>query len=167
MNRIQFLTDQLDATRRYTLAVLNQLPQELWPIMPAGARTHASWQVGHLVMAQYAHFVRMIGTETAVDQSQVDFDRYARLCGKGTSASADASAYPSHEELLADLEITQTLAAQKLREIDDPTFDLPTPHPHYVAKTRWEMGLWWSRHECLHTGQIALLRRMHGLEPWR
>jgi hypothetical protein len=167
MNRIPFLIDQLDLTRSYTLNLLSHTPRDRWPIMPAGAATHVSWQVGHLVMAQYAHFAKMIGTETNADRAAVDFDHYASLCGKGTNPSPDASIYPTPDRLLHDLEQTHALARRQLESISDETLDLPTHRPHQVARNRWEMALWWTRHEMLHLGQIALLRRLHGLDPWR
>lgn len=167
MNRIAFLTDQLALTRDYTLKILTHTPRGLWPAMPDGAATHVTWQVGHLVMAQYAHFALMIGTETEADRAAVDFSRYATLFGKGTNPSLDTAIYPSPDQLLQDLEQTDSVARRQLESIADATLDLPTHRPHQVARNRWEMALWWTRHEMLHVGQIALLRRLHGLDPWR
>ena len=43
--------------------------------------------------------------------------------------------------------------------------DLPPHKPHRLFHTRLGSLLWCSRHEMVHAGQIALLRRMIGRKP--
>ena len=79
MSRMPFLLEQISATRRYTLQVLDHTDKRLWFQMPVGKEgptTHIAWQVGHLVFAQYAHFVQRICGETPADELQIPWIFY-------------------------------------------------------------------------------------------
>jgi hypothetical protein len=174
VQRIPFILGQLESTRRYTLAVLGHTPESLWLTPPPagpgpgpGLHTHILWHVGHLGYAQYAHFVLAIMGETASDRAAFPFDRYAALFAKGTQAGEDPGVYPAIPDLLADLARLQAHVAQRLAGFPDEQLDQLTLRPHTLARTRFDMAMWWIKHEALHTGHIALLRRLHGCPPWR
>ncbi len=167
MNRVQFIVEQMTVTRQYSLAVLQHTDRARWFEMPGGAGTHIAWHVGHLVFAQYAHFAVMICPETPADREIIPRDRYFSLFAKGTTPQANAQLYPSADEIFGAFNCAHEHFTRKASTLDESTLDLPTLRPHQIARTRWDMALWWMKHEMLHTGQIALLRRMLGESPWR
>jgi uncharacterized damage-inducible protein DinB len=55
----------------------------------------------------------------------------------------------------------------ELADRTDEQLDVPVDPPHPVFNTKLEAIGWCSNHELLHTGQIALLRRLMGKPPRR
>jgi len=167
MDRIPFLISELEATRSYTLRILDQCAPEIWYKAPAGAPTHIAWQVGHLAIAQYNHFVQRIAGETEADKTVIDTARYFVLFNKGTTPEDRPELYPPREQLLADLATMLAHGKKLLAAQTDASLDLPVRQPHQIVKTRYESAMWMIKHEFIHVGQIGLLRRLHGLTPWR
>jgi len=168
MNRIDFFAQQMLATREYTLRVLEHTDRGRWYESPAGpVTTHIAWHVGHLAFAEYAQFMLMICGETPADIAAFPKDRYFSLFAKGTSARAQRELYPSPEELLADLASLHVHCIAKLRSFPEEQFETATLRPHQIARTRFDMAMWWIKHEMLHVGHIAMLRRLMGEAPWR
>ena len=53
MSLMQTALDRIAFSRRYTLGLLDGVPEAEWFRMPAEGVTHVAWQVGHLAMAEY------------------------------------------------------------------------------------------------------------------
>jgi len=167
MSPIPFILGQLDSTRAYTLAVLEHTPRELWLRSPPQVSTHVLWHLGHLAFAQYSHFVMLIMGETTADVEVFPKERYLTLFAKGTVPDTTLQVYPAIDEVLADLAGLHAHVCARFAEFPAVDLERPTLRPHPLAKTRFDMAMWWIKHEGIHTGQIALLRRMLGCAPWR
>ena len=53
MSRISEVLDRIKGVRKYTLSLVDAVPESQWFRQPAEGVTHVAWQVGHLAMAQY------------------------------------------------------------------------------------------------------------------
>ncbi len=166
MTRIEFALDSIHFSRGYTQTLLDKVPDEDWFRFPDQGFTHVAWQVGHLAWAQHRLvFTRVVGETT--DSDSLLPAEYADLFGKGSSPRPGADDYPDVTQLRSVfnavhsrvLVVAPTLADSLLNERIDP------PHPAF--STRYEALLWSARHELIHAGQIAMIRRGLGYPSLR
>jgi uncharacterized damage-inducible protein DinB len=158
MTRIEFALNSIHFARGYTQTLLDKVPEEDWFRFPDQGFTHVGWQVGHLAWAEH----RLIFTRVAGETTDADNllpAGYTELFGKGSTPRPDAADYPNVSELRSVfnavhsrvLVVVPTLADSLLHERIDP------PHPAYG--NRFEALLFAARHELIHAGQIAMVRR--------
>ena len=158
MTRIEFALDSIHFSRGYTQTLLDKVPEEDWYRFPPQGFTHVAWQVGHLAWAQHGLVFRRVAGE-ATDSDGLLPAGYAELFGKGSTPQPGAEAYPGVSELRSVfnavhsrvLVVAPTLAESLLDERIEP------PHPAF--RTKYEALLWAARHELVHAGQIAMIRR--------
>lgn len=170
MLRPAFLADQMLSTRRYTLQVLEHTDRQRWFQMPMGQEgpvTHIAWHIGHLVFAKYAQFILRIFGERPEDQKLIPKERYFAVFAKGTAPAADQSIYPPIDEVLQYFHSIHEHCVTRLAAFPDERLDEPLVQPHQIAVTKLDMAMWSIKHEMLHTGQMALVRRLLGEKPWR
>lgn len=157
---------QMEFARNYTHNLLEAIPDELWNVIPQGATSHVAWQVGHLAVSQYGLMLfRQRGRAEGDLELMPGWLR--KKFGRGTTPSADPAENPSRSELLATLNAIheasmaaiKTFAAQQLAE--------PTEMPFAVYPIKLGALLFCPLHESIHSGQIGMLRRLHGLTPVR
>lgn len=158
MTRTDFALDGMHFARGYTQGLLDRVPEEDWYRFPENGFTHIAWQVGHLACSQHRLvFTRVAGETTDADNLLPP--GWLELFGKGSVPKPGADAYPDPGELRhvfnavhsRVLVVVPTLGESLLDEQVDP------PHPAY--RTKFEALLFASRHELIHAGQIALVRR--------
>jgi hypothetical protein len=157
---------QMTFARDYTLQLLESVPEELWKTTPAGCSTNISWQVGHLAVSQYGLMLfRQRGRAEGDLELMPGWLR--KKFGRGTVPPTDPAEIPSKQELLsilsaihrASLAATATYGAEHLAE--------PTEMPYAVFPIKLGALLFCPLHESIHSGQIGVLRRQHGLTPVR
>ncbi|MBL9164158.1 MAG: DinB family protein [Planctomycetaceae bacterium] len=155
---------QINAARDYTLGLLADLPADAWFFMPNPPVTHIAWQVGHLSIAQYRIGVAFQRDPKPEDASWLPAN-YRELFGRDSIPQADPTLYPTPDELLANLHAIHQHVMAEVAAFTDADLTRPIIQPHRFLKTYGESLFWCSRHESVHAGQIALLRRLHGLSP--
>ena len=157
---------QIDFARRYSLELLENTPEELWPIVPDGGSSHIAWQVGHLAVAQYGLMLfRQRGRAEGDMELMPGWLR--KRFGRGSVPSTEASEIPTKAALLeclvkihkASIATLPNLTAEQLLE--------PTEMPYVAHPIKLGALLFCPLHEAIHAGQIGILRRMHGLTPIR
>jgi hypothetical protein len=166
MVRKDFILEQLQITRAYTLELLKDTPADWWFTLPPAGVSHIGWQVGHLAMAEYRLLLDRMRPSTPADDALISPD-FLKLFGKGSIPTPDPSLYPSPDSLLATLANVHEASLAQLNSMSDQDLDQPVLKPHMFVKTKYESGAWCSRHEMLHVGQIGLLRRQLGAAPTR
>jgi hypothetical protein len=157
---------QVTFARAYTLGLLENVPDELWPIVPAGASSHIAWQVGHLAVSQYGLMLfRQRGRAEGDLELMPGWLR--KKFGRGSLPPTSADEIPTKDALLqilnriheTALEVAPTLTWEQLSE--------PTEMPYAVYPIKLGALLFCPMHESIHAGQIGMLRRLHGLSPVR
>ena len=164
MSPISVAIAQINAARQYTLGLLADLPADAWFYMPTPAVTHIAWQVGHISIAQYRLGVAFHREPKPEDAAWLPAN-YRELFGRESIPQADQGLYPTPAELLANLETINRHVMAEVAALTDADLARPVIQPHRFLKTSEEALFWCSRHESVHAGQIALLRRLHGLSP--
>jgi hypothetical protein len=156
--------EQIEAARSYTERLLEGLAAEDWFRMPQPAVTHLAWQVGHLAVAEYRLGTVFLRAEQSDDAAWFP-PIYRPLFGRDSRPSADASRYPPIEEILGTFQTVHERVLAELRRYNEADLDAPALQPHLFVTTKREAVFWLSRHESVHAGQIALLRRLLGRPP--
>lgn len=164
MSQLAVAISQINATRQYTLGLLADLPADAWFYMPTPAVTHIAWQVGHISNSQYRIGVAFNREPRPEDAAWIPAN-YRELFGRDSIPQTDPSRYPTPEELLANLESIHRHVMAEVEAFTAADLARPILQPHRFLKTCEEALFWCSRHESIHAGQIALLRRLHGLSP--
>lgn len=166
MTRLDVALDAIRFSRGYTNGLLEAVPEEDWFRMPQPAVTHVAWQVGHLAWAEY----RLVFQRVFAGHSEppaIAPPEYGELFGKGTQPHPDPGHYPAISEIRTVFETVHAEVLAQVATLPDDVLDEPSQPPHPAFTNRYGALLWVSRHELVHAGQIALLRRLFGADPIR
>lgn len=161
--RLSQALEQIRAARSYTLELLGDLNTEEWFAMPGGV-THIAWQVGHLAMAEYRCCLDRIRGEQPADGELISLAMLT-IFGKGSTPDADPLKYPPLDDIRSAFERVHAAALTECAKLKDADLDAPALKPHRLFTTKLGSLQWCARHEMVHAGQIALLRRMLGRKP--
>lgn len=162
MSRLDLALDEIRFARAYTVERLADLAPDDWFHMPAGV-THIAYQVGHLAMAEYRlALLRTRGPRP--DDDALISPEFIKLFSR-TAPVADPAAYPSPAGIRAAFDRVHERVLAEVPALPEPDWDRPLDLPHRFAKTPLTSLFWCGRHELVHTGQIALLRRLLGKPP--
>jgi uncharacterized damage-inducible protein DinB len=69
--------------------------------------------------------------------------------------------------LTATFHATYERAMQVLANLPDAALDEPTSHITGLVRNKLDLLYFLMRHESIHTGQIALMRRLDSAAPYR
>lgn len=163
MPSLRFLLDQIQFARNYTVQFLNDIDPKDWFRMP-GEVTHVAWQVGHLAFAEYRLALGRVRGILPEDESLIS-ERFLTLFGRDSKAEPDPAQYPPPAEIRQVFDRVHQAVMQELPAIPDLDLSAAILQPHRLCNTKEEILRWCSHHECIHTGQIALLRRLFGAKP--
>ena len=166
MTRLDFALEQIRLARGYTCWLLDAVEPALWYTMPAGGVTHVAWEAGHLAMAQYVLCIERVRGERDSDADFVS-PAFLDLFRRGTVPDADAGVYPPLDEIRAVLDRVHQQVMTELAGLTDAQLDEPPTREHPQFTTKFGALTWCARHEMLHAGHIALIRRQLGAEPLR
>jgi DinB superfamily len=164
MTRLEAALAGMRSAREYTRGLLEGVGDDDWFRMPSEGVTHIAWQVGHLAIAEYRLMLAQV-RGTRPDDERFIPASYVKLFGRGSTPSADASAYPSPRELRDVLDEVHQHALAELSSFPHQRLDLPPEREHRLCKTKLDCLEWCARHEMLHAGQIGLLKRLLGKQP--
>ena len=164
--RIEQLLDQLDAVRAFTKAFLEDLSDEEWFWQPPGLATHIAWQVGHLTIAEYGLCLHQVRGGNPDDASFLP-ERLKHEYGIGSTPAPGADRNLPLDEMRTAFEEVHRRTLTELATVTDDQLAEPVKRPRPMFRTKGESIWWSSHHECVHAGQIALLRRQMGKAPLR
>ena len=162
MTQAELLARQLDDSRQWTLALIDDLQGDDWSYQPGPGLGHALWHCGHLTSAQDT----LIHTR-CLDHSIIDRTFGDHFPIGGPVKSTAEHDYPSVDEVVAGMADMHAKTCAAVRTMTDdllaePAFgkDGKTPHPHYTDKVGAICHC--NRHEAFHAGQLSLIRRLLG-----
>ncbi len=148
--------NRIEASRRYTLNLLSDIPPADWFRMPQEGVTHVAWQVGHLAFAEYRLALERIRGPRP-DDVELFPPTYHALFGRDSVPQADAALYPPVEEIRRVLDGIHRQVQTEVGGMDDASLNVPTSSPHRIFSTKLGALEWCANHEMVHAGQIALL----------
>jgi len=157
---------QMEFARAYTLNLLEAIPDDLWNVIPPGGATHVAWQVGHLAVSQYGLMLfRQRGRAEGDLELMPGWLR--KKFGRGTVPSPDPTENPSKAELLSTLSAIHQASMAAIKTFPVEQLVETTEMPFAVYPIKLGALLFCPLHESIHSGQIGMLRRLHGLAPVR
>ena len=157
----RILIEDLETARGYANDLLSHIDQDLWFRQPDEGQNHIAWNVGHMAVAEYGLCLKRVRGDHPGDSDLVDASYFA-LFGKGSEPSADSHRYPSPDEILATFHRIHQQVLAEVPKYDDALLDESVEPPHPMFKTKVGAIRFSPKHEMLHVGQIALLRRLFG-----
>lgn len=164
MSPLQTALGQIEFARRYTVRLLDGVPEAEWFRMPAEGVTHVAWQVGHLAFAQYRLALLRLRGPRAEDRELISDDFQGPF--RATSVpDADPGKYPAPAAIRAVFDRVHERVLTELKDFPEAELGAALALPHPLAKTKLESLFWCAHHEMLHAGQIGLLRRLFGHAP--
>ncbi|HEY1064891.1 MAG TPA: DinB family protein [Pirellulales bacterium] len=161
MNVKTRLDERFRVTRAFTdkLLAAFRTPED-WVYQVQPHLNHALWVVGHLAHTDN-FFLSMVAPEKAVSPPP-NADKF----GTGSQPTNNPADYPPAEEVLAyyrDRRAALLSALERMSE-DDLQRKTPPGTPAFLpdVASAFETALW---HECMHSGQLTVVRRALGLPP--
>jgi len=163
MKLADFLAEQFDGSRDWTLRLIADLRGDNWTFQPGPGLAHPLWLCGHLASSENLLIhVRCLGTKGILETSFADHFPIG-----GPVKSAAEHDYPPVAAVLDTMKAVHEKTLQAIRGMSDallaePAFaaDGKSPHPHY--RDKGGVAAHCSRHEAFHAGQIAVIRRLLG-----
>lgn len=163
MKLAEFLAQQLDGSRDWTLKLIADLKGDDWTFQPGPGLAHPLWTCGHFASSEDLLIQkRCLGNKGLLGSSFTDHFPIG-----GPVKSAGEHDYPA---VAVVLEAMKTVHEQTLSAIQgmsdallaEPAFagDGKSLHPHYRDKAGVVAHC--SRHEAFHAGQMAMIRRLLG-----
>lgn len=161
MDLRKHLFDDLVKTRSFTEQILTAFTKpEHWLSQVHAGANHPLWVVGHLGNSDN-FFISMIAPEE-VDSQPIFQERF----GMGSQPTADLAAYPPIEQVLGYMRSRREKLLSLLEGISAEGLSQATPpgSPAFLATVAdvFRTASW---HECMHTGQLTVVRRALGYEP--
>lgn len=157
---------QMQFARAYTLGLLENVPDELWSVIPPGASSHFSWQVGHIAVSQYGLMLfRQRGRAEGDMELMPGWLR--KRFGRGSVPPTLETDIPSKAELFKSLQLIHDESLKLVPSLTAEQLSEPTDMPYAVYPIKLGALLFCPLHESIHAGQIGMLRRLHGLPPVR
>lgn len=163
---LAFAIERIDQARNYSLALLDDIDEADWFVMPGGCGTHVAWQAGHLAMAQYALALMRVRDAQPGDRDIMSRD-FRRQFSKGTKPADITPEHHSVAEIRRVLSAVHRQVMKELPALDEQVLAEPLAQPHQMFATKLAALHFCADHEMLHAGQIGLLRRLLGKDPLR
>jgi hypothetical protein len=154
----EFLASHFDHVREWTLMSCRELSDELLVFIPAGAKNHILWELGHILWTQnYMITWGCAGGKRLPKEWEEKF-------GYGSKILTSIHQYPSFAEIKTELEngrdaIKNYIRSLSFEELKSPPINFPkgsVPDKFYAFSH-------FISHEAYHVGKISLLRRILGL----
>jgi hypothetical protein len=158
-HREVLMIDEILTSHTLTMQRLRQLVDDVAPSelfrQPAGVPNHPGWTLGHLSYSFHA-LLGELGIPPYKD--------WSRLFGTGSIPLPEPSAYPTKNELLQELTLTQRRLTDRLKKIGDSGLATPL-EPGSSFRTVGHAALHiMVAHTALHVGQVSVWRRAAGYD---
>lgn len=163
MNPSDFLADELDRTRQWTVNLLEDLSSSDCSRQFNDGLQTVHWILGHLIYAENALILKR-----CLNRDEVNPDFIEPFKIGSVVEPPDKGALPPLENVRDEMDRIHKLATNGIRAMGpDELASPPGGGPHPMFDTRQGAVFHAARHEAFHAGQIALIRRMLGKAPLR
>ncbi|MEW4490160.1 DinB family protein [Thalassoglobus sp. JC818] len=159
---LQLIVEDIKKISSYTNDLLDHVDDGDWFRQPADGINHIAWQVGHIAIAQYGLCLKRVRGFKPSDEQLFPVNEYATLFGKGSQPNPDPEVYPEPAAIRESLVAIQQQVVEETLQLTQETLDEPIDPVHPMFSTKGEALRFAPKHEMLHVGQIAMLRRLFG-----
>jgi len=152
---------QLKLARASTLQLLEDMRDAplVFPTPRGGC--HPLWILGNLALSEALFLHEWILGEAN------PLARWDAVFGPGVEPVADASVYPTFDEVMVEVDAVRARVMEALEACTEADLDAPSFAPSEMAKffgTRRQVFLTMANHWLVHRGQVADARRAAGRE---
>ncbi len=148
----------LEFSRRVTLALLEDVPEDKWCYQPIPEANHATWIVGHIAVTDDSALAALSGQSSLAESWKGLF--------MGSKPNPDLAAYPSPAEMLRELGRIREGVVGWYKSASEDMLLAPIPgRLASLAPNRVALAASIAWHEGLHTGQLSLVRKSLGFAP--
>lgn len=153
-----FLVSQFDHVREWSLMSCRGLSDELLVSIPAGAKNHILWELGHILWTQnYMVTWGCAGGDRLPKEWEEKF-------GYGSKVVSNIDEYPPFDEIKNELERCREAVKNYIRSLSIDELESPPKNfPKESAPNKFYIFNHFLTHEAYHVGKISLLRRLLGL----
>jgi uncharacterized damage-inducible protein DinB len=156
MNAKDIINSNFESALSVTSAYLGDLTDQDLLTRPNPAANHTAWQLGHIICSGN-QMLNAIATGVAPTLPEYFQDRYH----KENAAENSAEKFHTKTQYLDLLNQQKVALASALEKLSDSNLDTPAPEAmRSYAPTLGMVGMLMGGHLMMHTGQIAVLRRM-------
>ena len=156
---LQHLVFTYQFNLQHAKQLVKDLTGEQMVQQPGGLVNHPAWTLGHLASASNM-LAKSFGLESTFP---ADWEEHFKT---GGTPSADGAAFPSKDEILAELSTQHDRVAAVIKNADPELFEKESDEglrEHFPTIGDFAVYLM-SAHEGTHIGQIAAWRRAMGLD---
>jgi hypothetical protein len=162
MKATEVLQGSLEGTKGWFLGLMQDMKASSLTFPTPKGGNHPLWVLGHLTLAEASMMSGFIlGEPNPLAKWEKEF-------GVKTEPVADASKYPSWDELMAEFEKVRARTLQLLASMSDDDLSKPSKAPADMAAFFGTVGQCFAMigtHMAFHAGQVADARRAAGKKP--
>lgn len=163
MKLADFLADQLQGSREWTLKLIADLAGAEWTFQPAPGLAHPLWLCGHLASSEntliHVRCLNTTGIVNPVFAAHFPIGQPVKTASEHDFPPVAVVVETMHKVHEQTLHAIRSMSDELLAQ-DAFSADGKTPHPHYHDKAGVVAHC--ARHEAFHAGQIATIRRLLG-----
>ena len=160
MNTIDFIKMSLESSKGWTLGLINDMRDAPLAQPSANGGNHPLWILGHITRAESDLLdCFILGQPNRFPELE--------MFAMGTTPVADASQYPSMDELFEKFELIRGATLAHLSTLTDDDLDKGSNAPEEFGAAFATIGSCFaamSTHISFHGGQVAVARRAAGRE---
>lgn len=160
----EIIVEDLKQARAYASDMLSYADESMWFLQPAEGINHIAWQVGHMTVAQYNLCLKRIRGERRSDNTLLPVEEFNRLFGKGSIPSPHSHDYPTPAEILTSFQEVHEQVLKETLDLAPSALDESAGLAHPMFTTKGGALRFSAKHEMMHVGHIAMLRRILGCE---
>lgn len=162
MTETERLLAGLRFAREFSRGLLDEIDSdEQWLARPHDRANHALWFAGHMALVDNSTILLI------APRQAVRLDDYKPLFGMGSTPHDDLSKYPPVEEVRARMDERRDVLLEAAKSLTDEDLNRSTPEssPPFIPTVgaALQFMIW---HEGLHAGQITVVHRSLGREPF-
>ena len=162
MKAMDLIRNAMEMCERGTMMLIEDMRDApLTQPTPRGGN-HPLWVLGHITFVE-------AGVPSILFGEPHPLERWAPLFAPGSEPIADASAYPSFDEVLRAYRAVRARNLKILEELGEEGLDRPTTAPprglEDAMRTAGDTFFVLALHQMNHRGQVAYARRALGRKP--
>lgn len=162
MKTTEFIKTSLEMSQGWIMGMIEDMKDAPVTAPTPNGGNHPLWVLGHLA---YSEGNLIEGFVKGKENPLAD---WKELFGQGSQPVADASKYPSFDELLAKFQEVRANTLNVLDSLSDDDLDKPSHAPEEVKQFFGNVAQCFavvSMHFTFHGGQVADARRAAGRPP--
>jgi len=156
----QILTKDFQFINNWTNSLITDLNESQWMQTLPEIGTNIHWIAGHILHDNYWHSIGWVTQPSNEFQKNFDISRFEKYFKKGSNPLIFIEERPSRGEILESLSLLNAEILKIVKNITRDELEQKTLISSPVAKNKYESLSFAVKHQMLHNGQIAMIKRI-------